>query len=93
MNELYTLKIPAGLYVMNSTQFVEISIFHLTLLYYLCQKHNCVKELRELISSQSLKLTVMEAHLAESRLAVTELKKEIQLLKVCIFSKKNFPLS
>jgi len=45
------------------------------------KEHNCVRELRALISGQSGRLGELQQELADSRGAVADLKREIQLLK------------
>lgn len=47
--------------------------------------HNCVKELRKLIETQQQKLNDFQQDLTEQRFLINEQKRELQLLKVCIF--------
>lgn len=47
--------------------------------------HNCVKELRKLIETQQQKLNDFQQDLTEQRFLINEQKRELQLLKVCMF--------
>lgn len=48
--------------------------------------HNCVRELRALITTQQEKLTDYQQELAEQRLIINEHKRELALLKVNFLS-------
>lgn len=49
---------------------------------FLFQDHNCVREMRSLIHSQQQKLTDFQQELAEQRFQISELKRDLHLVKV-----------
>ena len=46
------------------------------------QDHNCVRELRAVVSQQQSKMAEMQTQLTENKLQLAEHKREIQVLKV-----------
>ena len=46
------------------------------------QDHNCVRELRVLVTQQQCKITELQTDNAELKLQMNELKREVQTLKV-----------